>query len=162
MKSETVLHLEDAVFGVATLAEVRWFRAGRQDAVGAEVHVLAAILVDQRAPVRRPHLTHEYMTSVDADANREPSGFVGDSAQRAQHPTFVVAHRSWRAGDEDDLAAVTVNIGAEEGDALLLHRVLHIADQLVERGGNRIGTLVLDHGVDIVEVDERDRGVAVL
>ena len=48
---------------------------------------------------------------------------------------LVVARGRGRAGGEDDLAAVLVGVGGEEGDLLALDRPLDVRDQDVELVG---------------------------
>ncbi len=104
----------------------------------------------------------EDRTAVHADAQSRGGVAVLDLAQRLEHALLVVAERTRHARDEDDLAAVVVDIRPEERDVVRVGRALHVDDELFDRGRERAGALVLEHRVGAVEVEERDRGVAVL
>ena len=67
-----------------------------------------------------------------------------------------------RAGDEDDAAAVPVDVALEEGDAELVGRSLDRPRERVERRRRALGTLSLDQIVDLLEADEGDGRLPVL
>ena len=133
---------------------------GARHEPGGEVHRVAHDGV--RAAVAGADVAREDRAAVHADAHPEPAGAVGDVAHRAEHPLFVVTHRARDAGDEDDLAAVVVDVGAEERDLVLVGRALHVGDELVERFGDVGRAFALEELVGAVEVEERDGRLTVL
>ena len=72
----------------------------------------------------RPDVAGENRAAMDADADRDRQVGIDDRAQREQHALLVVAGRSGRAGGQDQLAAVGVDVGGEERDLLRLGRRL--------------------------------------
>ena len=62
---------------------------------------------------------------MNADANRNREIGIDDAAQREQHALLVVAGDAGRAGRQDQLAAVGIDVGGEERDLVLLRRRLH-------------------------------------
>ena len=74
-----------------------------------------------------------------------------------QHPFLVVARDARRAGREDQLPAVGVDVRREERDALLLGRGLHDRYEPIESLGGDLGALALDQLVGLLEMHEGDR-----
>ena len=72
---------------------------------------------------------------MDADAYRQRVRRADDPAQREQHALLVVAGDPRRAGREDELAPVRVDVGGEERNALFFGRRFDCPHQLLERGG---------------------------
>ena len=114
------------------------------------------------APEARTDLAGEDAAAGGADPERQLGREVGDPARGSQNALLVLARRLGRAGDEDHLAAVGVDVGLEEGDAVLVGHPLRARDQLVEHLGHAFGAGVGEQGVDAAEMDERDRGLPVL
>ena len=79
-----------------------------------------------------------------------------------QHPALVVLAGGRDAGGQDELAAVLVDVGGEEGDQLLVHRGLDDGDEAVECGGGRVRPFLLHDPVDAREAHEADGGGPVL
>ena len=86
---------------------------------------------------------------------------VGDRACRTEHALFVVVTARRCACGEDDLAAVHIDVGREEADAVRLSRGLRAADERVEHGGGGVRAGMVEDGVGAVEVDEGNRDDAV-
>ena len=103
---------------------------------------------------------HRALVHADPDADRRI--VVEDPAKGQQHPLLVVADRPRRAGREDQLPAVDIDIGAEETHAVLVHGGLCDGDELVQIVGDRGGILRTEQRIGAVEVDERDRDLAML
>ena len=82
---------------------------------------------------------------------------LDDPAQREQHALLVVAGDLRCARGQDQLAAVGVDIGGEEGDVLLLGRRLDDIQQPMQRVTGRGSSLPLDQRIDPVETEERNR-----
>ena len=99
---------------------------------------------------------------VDADPDRDSQRRRLHLPQRRQHPRLVVAGRGGGAGHQDDLAAVVVDVGGQEGDAVVVAGRLRRRHQRTQRVGHRLVGLRLDQLVDAVVVDEADRDPAVL
>ncbi len=78
-------------------------------------------------PVGGPDLADEDRSPVDADPDGERAVVVHDLADRQQHAVLVVARGRRGAGGEDDLAAVPVGVGGQEGDLLALDRALDVS-----------------------------------
>ena len=89
---------------------------------------------------------------------------VGDAARGAQSIRSSSSPIGPRhAGDEDDLAAVVVDVGAEERDLVLVGDALRGADELVAaRRPATSAPSLREQLVGAVEVQERDRRLAVL
>ena len=81
------------------------------------------------------------MPAVDADAYGDRELPLDDRPRRSQHPTFVIVLCDRNSGDEDDLAAVRVDVGRKKGDLLLIGRVLHTRNNLVQRLGSRVASV---------------------
>ena len=111
---------------------------------------------------RRADLAREDAPPARAHAQRQPAGPGRDPEQRAQQPLLVLALRLRRAGDEDHLGAVGVDVGLEEGDAVLLGRPLRCHDELLENGRRLLRPGAGEQRVDAPEVDEADGRLAVL
>jgi hypothetical protein len=77
------------------------------------------------------------MPPVDADSQRQRPGSVEHEASHPQHPLLVVVGTAGGSGGQHDLAAVTVDVGLEEGDVMISTGVLHVADCVVEGLGQR-------------------------
>ena len=107
-----------------------------------EVHGVAHHRVG--APVRRTDVAREHAPAVDADAHTgsavrpRRSGAAARSIRSSSSPTA-----RGRARGQDELAAVGVDVGAEEADAVLVARRLHVAHQLVELAGDDDRALAL-------------------
>ena len=86
-----------------------------------------------RPPERRPDLAGEHAPVVDPRAKRQRRGVVEHGAQRAQHPFLVVLGRLGSACDEDDPAAVGVDVRLEEAHAVVLGRLLNGPNDLLDR-----------------------------
>ena len=114
------------------------------------------------AAVLRADVARERPAAVDADLHGQPPLALGDAAQRPQHPLLLVADGVRRAGAEDELAAVGVGVRAQQGDLVLLRRLLHVRDQLANRRGRGRQALALDPRVGAAEAHERDRDEPVL
>ena len=80
----------------------------------------------------------------------------------AQNALLVLARRLGRAGDDDHLAAVRVDVGLEERDAVLVRHPLGARDQFVEHYGHAFGAEFGQQRVDAAEMHEGDRGLPVL
>ena len=111
---------------------------------------------------RRAHVAGEHRAGVDADAQAQGKLLGGDLTQGEQHPLLVLAGPSGHARHQDDLAAVVVDVGPEERDVVLLGGHLYPADDDVEPFGQVARAVLLDDGIGAVEVEEGDRGDAVL
>ena len=110
----------------------------------------------------RANLPREHASFADADVDRERKTSVDDGPHRAQEALFDIPERLWSAGDEDDPAAVAIDVAFEERHLMLVCSRLDRAREHVQRVGGRLGPLGSDHVVDSRETDESDRGVPVL
>jgi len=87
---------------------------------------------------------------------------VGDPAQCPQHPPLVVLAGMRHAGAQEELAAVAVDVGREEGHALVCEDGLERGERRSERLGDRVRTLLVQQRVGSGEANEGDAGDAVL
>ena len=88
---------------------------------------------------------------------------VADPPRGAQDALLVLARGLGRAGDEDHLAAVGVDVGLEERDAVLVGDPLRARDRARRaRAATSLGAGLREQGVDAAEVHEGDRGLPVL
>ena len=87
---------------------------------------------------------------------------VGDRAQGAEQPALVVGLGPRHAADQDDLAAVLVDVAGQEGHAGIVGRDLHGAHDRVQGVGHRVGPARREQRVDPAEPDERHGGDPVL
>jgi hypothetical protein len=79
---------------------------------------------------------------------------IDDCPQGQQHALLVVADRMGGSADEDDLPAVTVDIGAEKRHAVPFGRPLHQGDELVQPETRDFWVFPQDR-VEPVEANER-------
>ncbi len=142
-------------------------RVGDEDLAGAGpghdsgrgVHRVAHDGVE--AAVEGPDLGGEQRPGVDADPHGDRRPGVDDLAHGEEHAVDVVLVGQRRAGGEDELAPVVVDVAGHEADVVGVGGDLHRPDQLVEPVGG--GLRVTGHqGVGVVEVEEGDGGTAVL
>ena len=134
-------------------------RRGRHQA-GREIHRVAHHRV--RAAVGgpiSPAKTWPRLTPMRSGSARSP---LDDAAQGAQHPLLVLAGGARHARGEDDLAAVLVDVGTEERDAVLLGRDRAASSTSSSSASASAAGRRLGERVDPVEVHERDRCDAVL
>ena len=115
-----------------------------------------------RPAERRADLAREHAPAVDAHGDRQPRARVDDRADGEEHPVLVLADRLRRARDENDPAAVAVDVALEEGHAVLARRALHGADELVHGRRGGVEAVLGEHAGEPVEAQERDRRLAVL
>ncbi len=101
-----------------------------------EVHRVAHDRV--RASVGRTDVAGEHGATVHADVDRKRQAALHDRAQREQHALLVVAGDLRRAGGQDQLAAVDVDVGGEERDVLRLGGALDDRQQLLKRARPRL------------------------
>ena len=107
----------------------------------------------------RADLAGEHAAAADPDPQRQRRLEVGDATSSAQDPLFVLAFGLRRAGDEDDLAAVAVDVTLEESDPVLVRDLLGAADEFVQGAFQPVGALLGKQIVDPAEVDECDGGL---
>ncbi len=110
----------------------------------------------------RADLAGEHAATTDPDPQPQRRLEVGDATSRAQDPLLILAFGLRRASDEDDLAAVAVDVTLEEGDPVLVRDLLGAADELVEDAFQPVGAFLGKQIIDPAEVDERDGGLPVL
>src|SRR5213076_3287836 len=104
----------------------------------------------------------EDATAADADPQRQRRLEVRDSARRAKQPLLVLALGVRRARDEDDLAAVLVDVRFQERDAMLVCDALRARYQLLERRSDLVRAARFEQLVDAAVVHERHRGLTML
>ena len=138
---------------VGSRDDLPWF--GFRHESGGEVHGVAHHGV--RAAIAGTDLADEDMTAVDADANGQPCLGIHEAPHGAKDAAFVVAEGTRCAADEDDLAAVVVQIGAKERHPLRVGGFLCLDHELVECRSGLFRAVLGEEPVDTVEVDERDR-----
>ena len=100
--------------------------------------------------------------AVDADPHREGRAGLDDVAEREQHSLFVVTHHPRGARAQPDLDAVVGDVRIEEAHLVAFDRLLHQLHELVESPPRARGPLARDHLIEAAEVEERDRGGAML
>ena len=79
-----------------------------------------------------PANTRPWLTPARSGSGGESSN---DGAKRAKHPLLVVLGRLGSAGDEDDPAAVGIDVGLEEAHPVAVGRVLDGSDDLLDGRG---------------------------
>jgi hypothetical protein len=94
--------------------------------------------------------------------HRQRNAPVDDRTHRPQKPLLVVPERLRRARDEDDLPAVTVDVGLEERDLVLFRRALNRSHERVQRVRGGVRPFGRDDLVGPCELQKRDCGVPVL
>jgi hypothetical protein len=99
---------------------------------------------------------------VHAELHADRQRRVDDASRREQHALLVVAGDLRGAGGQDQLAAVRVDVGGEQGDVLRVGRGLDRAQQPVERLRRGVDAFAGDQGVGPLEAQERDRHRPVL
>ena len=108
-------------------------------------------------------LAGEDAAAADAHAQRQGVVRVRDPARSAQDPLLVLALGLRRARDQDQLAAVAVDVGLEERDAVLAGDALRGADELVAAASASSSALSLrEQVVHAAEVHEGNRRLPVL
>ena len=127
---------------------------------GGEVHRVTLDRVG--APERWAELAGEDVAAVHPDAQRQAVGRVHHGSGHSQHPLLVPARTARCARDEQDLAAVPVDVGLEERHAVLSGRGLHAAHALVQGVGDRPDALSFSQGVRTAELHEGNRDGAML
>ena len=116
----------------------------------------------ERPPELRSDLARKDVAAIDADLHAEAKRSVSDATQGAQHASLVVVARGRHPGDEDDLAAVVVEVAREERDPLGVDRRLDRGDGLVENSRRRLRSFVGEQIVHALVFDEGDRRQTVL
>ena len=79
-----------------------------------------------------------------------------------EHPLLVVLRRAGHARGEDDLAAVAIDVAAEEGDPVAIRRAVHHRHEHRETVRHLVDALRFDHRFDAGEPQERDGRTPVL
>jgi len=105
---------------------------------------------DERAP------------AIDTGAQPQLALVGDDLAQGVEHPVFVVGRCVRRSRDEEDLARAAVDVGGEEGDAVLIAGVLDPGHERIELGGGGRGAPAGQQLVKAAELRERDGHLPVL
>ncbi len=102
------------------------------------------------------------MPAVDAHPDREPPRPFDDVPQGEQHPLRIVPGGGRRAGGQDDLAAVVVDVAGQKGDPARVDGPLNVRDQLLEGLAHRRRPLGGEKPIHTQEVQEGDGDLAVL
>jgi hypothetical protein len=118
----------------------------------------SAAVVPRMVYVRRnsaPTSPEKTRPAAHPEPQRKRRLEVGDAARGADDALLVLALGLGRPGDEDDLAAVAVDVGLEERHAVLVGHLLRTRDERLERVRELVRPARFEHLVDTAEVDER-------
>ena len=99
---------------------------------------------------------------MDADRQGQLDTGVEQVASGAQHAALPVLHGIGGAGREDQLAAVTGDVGRDQAHAGLCGSLHTSLDQELQLLMEHAGSVLGEHGVGMTEVHEPDRDVTVL
>ena len=154
MGFEQGTRLREHIVAGDDLAVARLLHEARREIHGVAHHGV-------RPPVRGPNVPNEDVAAVEADAQREVARAFDDRTHRAQHALLVVVRGLRRAGDQDHLAPVGVDVGREERDAVRARSLLHRTDERIQTFRCN-GRILFEQPVDPAVVHERDRRLAVL
>ena len=105
----------------------------------------------------RTDVAGEHRAAVDPDAHGDREVGFYDAPRRREHPLLLVPADRGRAGREQELAAVRVDVGCEECDVVRCAGLRDGGDERVERDGSLVGALVGEKRVEAAEVHECNR-----
>ena len=108
------------------------------------------------------HRSGEDVSRVDADRQGQLDTGVEQAASGAQHAALPVLHGIGGAGREDQLAAVTGDVGRDQAHAGLCGSLHAGLDQELQLLMEHAGAVFGEHSVGVTEVHEPDRDVTVL
>ncbi len=115
----------------------------------------------ERPSDRSADLAREHVPTIHPDTNGKRVVPLDDRARGAQYPSLVVVPGGRNPRNHNDLATVGVDVGSQERDLLLIDRLLHTRNDLVQRGGGRVAAVFREEVVDALELDESDARDAV-